>query len=251
LAGGDIRVDDPRAKPQVLRDLGLVEGALGAFDHVGPWVAVMYVHESRAALDRCLKLVSRLPGVDEVSPCFPFRPPPCNAVPTARDWLILKVLRGAPKEKLSGAARKVGIHPRTFSRRYAALIRANAIWSVPLLDFTRYTGAVATRLFVTLGPKAKVGLVARKLRELYPQLMLLENPEEVEYDRSAVPPNEGSFLSLLLHQESAGAVEDARTKALELPDVLGVEVLFPRRLHIYRDWFDEHIEQALLKRKGA
>lgn len=251
LAGGDIRVDDPRAKPQVLRDLSLIEGALGAFDHVGPWVAVMYVHESRAALDRCLRLVARLPGVDEVAPCIPFRPPPCSVVPTARDWLILKVLRAAPKERLGAAAHKIGVHPRTFSRRYASLIQGKAIWSVPLLDFTQYTGAVAARLLVTLSPKAKSRLVAQKLREAYPELMLLENPEEVDFDRSAAPQGEGTFLSLLLHQESAGAIEDARKKALDLPEVLGVEMLFPRRLYIYRHWFDEHIEKALSKRKES
>jgi len=60
--GIGIEVPDARAKPAVLRDLRLVDGVLGYFDHLGPFVALQVVDDSPAASARRLELISRLPG---------------------------------------------------------------------------------------------------------------------------------------------------------------------------------------------
>ena len=52
VAGGGVRVDDPRRKAEVLHALALVDGVIGGVDNVGPWIGLQYAHESTAALTR-------------------------------------------------------------------------------------------------------------------------------------------------------------------------------------------------------
>ncbi|MDX1534451.1 MAG: Lrp/AsnC family transcriptional regulator, partial [Thermoplasmata archaeon] len=96
VAGGGVRVDDPRRKAEVLRELALVDGVIGGVDHVGPWMSIQYAHESMAALKRCGRLVGALPGVDEVGTCLAFDPPRHSFEPDRRDWRILAAMRRAP-----------------------------------------------------------------------------------------------------------------------------------------------------------
>ena len=238
MAGGGVRVPDPRLKERVLADLGLIEGAAFAIDQVGPWIVVMFVYETEGSLDRCSRLARRIPGVAEMEPCVPFRCPATTLTPSALDWRILDALHRNPRASIAASARTVGISTKTFARRYDALIRDNAVWSVPVLDFTRYEGATLARFIVRAAPDMGVSDVLGRLETRFPSYILLE-------DQSKLPeslPVPMKLFSLFLHLSSAGEVEDAELEIRKVPGVEDVEVYFPRRLHVYDHWFAERLE---------
>lgn len=237
LGAVDVCVADVRAKRRVLEDFALVDGALFAIDHVGSWLAVNYATESQAAGERRARLVARLPGVAEVSPCYTFGASPCELTPSPLDWRILEALRRGPARSLEAAAREVGVSARTFHTRLDRLIRAKAVWSVPKLDFTRYVDAVFARFIIQLEPKAPRAPVAEALRKAYPDLIELSSPSEL-------PGVDQSLLDLSLHLESVGAAEAVQAAALGLPGVAGVEALFPLGIYTYPAWVDERVAQA-------
>ena len=52
------------------------------------------------------------------------------------------------------------------------------------------------------------------------------------------------MLDVGAHLDSVARAEDVQRELTLLDSVDDVEVLFPRRIHLYRGWFDEHIEVA-------
>ncbi len=241
FAGGSLRVDDVMEKPRLLAELGLLPGVVGAVDHVGPWVALLYVFESRDSLERSRQLLLRLPGVGEATPCVPFRAPRPSVEPSALDWRILQALRTAPTSSLGSTAGTVGISPKTLKRRLDRLIHGRAVWYLPLLDFTRYTKATVARFLVTTKSGHDSGSCAEQLRRRVPGLAYLVNAS------AAIdpPPDAPSMIDVGVHLDAVGQGEDLQASIRSMPGVEEVEVLYPRRIHTYPAWFDERIRAAV------
>jgi len=235
-----IRVDDGRKRTQALKDIGLVHGVVNALEYVGPWIGVSFVTESATAASRRLALLSRLNGVDEVLPAFDLPIPECSLEPTALEWRVLESLRRWPRGTLAYAARHVGVSQKTFTKHYDRLIKAKAIWCVPLLDFTCYGEGAMARLLVTHSPGASEGQVSTGLARHFPTIL-----DNLPVSLPGPPPRKLS--AVLIHLRSAAEAEEAHRTALTLPGVEDVEVLFPKRIHLYRDWFDERIGEALAR----
>jgi DNA-binding Lrp family transcriptional regulator len=239
LAGGAVRIDDPRSKPAFFRDFGFVEGAAFAVDQVGPWVVVMFVFQTERGLRRSEAMTRRLSGVSEIEPCIPFRSPTTTVDPSPLDWRILATVHDQPESEIVRWSRTVGVTPKTFSRRFESLSKDCAVWSIPRLDFTRFRGATVARFVVRLRPAAKSERLLEKMRATFPTFILLE-------DQSALPELEGpgiKLLALLLRLESPGEVEDAEREIRRSDEVEAVEVYFPRRIYVYDDWFREHLTE--------
>lgn len=241
VAVGDVRVDDPKARAQALEAIQLVDGILSGLDQVGPYTLLLYAVESEAALERCRRLVSQLPGVDEVSMCLPFEPPRNRIEPTATDWRILAALRRLPDAPLHEVAEEAGISRRTLTRRYGELLEASAIWSFPVLDFTCYRDAVLARFMVTLpDPGAVPGFANTCQRELE-EMVWWDAMEDV----SSQVELEQASVDVYCHLGSAAAVEEVQTWLLGLDGVEAVEVFFPKAWFVVPSWFDERISPRL------
>jgi DNA-binding Lrp family transcriptional regulator len=241
LAGGSVKISDSRGKERFFEEFGLVEGSAFAVDQVGPWVVVMFVFQSQRGLERSAGLTRRLAGVVEMEPCIPFHCPETTAQPSRTDWRILDALHSSPTANLVSCARRIGITPKTFARRYNSLVRGHAVWSIPRLDFTRYKGATVARFLVWLSPRADTQGVIDRLEKTFPSYILLEN-------QSGLPdlgPKAPRLLSLFLQTTSAGEVEDADRVIREVRGVEGVEMYFPRRTYVYDDWFAERLESCI------
>ncbi|MFZ0891424.1 MAG: Lrp/AsnC family transcriptional regulator [Thermoplasmata archaeon] len=237
LAGGSVRISDSRAKERFFRDFGLIEGAAFAVDQVGPWVVVMFAHQSERGLQRSAGLTRRLPGVAEMEPCIPFHCPETTMTPSRLDWRILETLAANPAEDISRCARTLGITSKTFTRRYNALIRDFAVWSIPQLDFSRYRGATVARFLIWLSPRTVSQSVLASLEQRFPSYILLE-------DQTGLPDTGSKavrLLSLFVQLSSAGEVEDADRVIREVDGVMDVETYFPRRLYVYTGWFGERL----------
>ena len=241
VAGGDIRVDDPRRKSQVLDALQLVDGVLSGLDQVGPYVLLLYALESETALNRCTRLIRQLPNVDEVSTCIPFEPPRSELEPTASDWRILRAFRKSPDRPFAIVAKEAGVGARTLTRRYGELLNANAIWSFPVLDFSHYRGAVMARFVVVLsGPGETPSLINACQRGLRQMVW-----SEAVADASPTMAADAPWVDVYCHLTSAGEVEEVHRWLLGLPFVKAVEVYFPRSWFVVTSWFDERIQHRI------
>lgn len=152
-------------------------------------------------------------------PCTPFHCPAATITPTHRDWPILKTLHLHPKSDIAECAQFAGISPKTFSRRYNALVVGRAVWAIPLLNFTRYEGASLARLLVWLGPQADARAVIDRLEAEFPSFILLEH----QSDLTDLGPEHPKLLSVLLRLASPGEVEDAGRVMLEVEGMVDVE----------------------------
>ena len=244
LAGGSVRIDNPKAKEGFFRDLSSVEGAAFAVDQVGQWVVVMFVVESERGLRRSVAQTRRLDGVSEMEPCIPFRCPPTTMVPGSRDWQVLEALRTHPTAAVSECAGSIGMSSKAFARRCNALIADKAVWSIPRLDFGCYRGATVARFLIWLDSKVETQRVLNRLVKTFPSFILLEDQSDI--------PDTGSrpmkLLSIFLQLSSTAEIEDVERSIRDVPGVVAAEVYFPRQNYVYDDWFVERIHSRIRMR---
>ena len=243
IGGGNLRVDALSEKRRILEDLGLVPGVISAVDHVGPWVALLFAFDSREGLERSRKLLARVSGVGEMSPCVPFRAPEPEVAPTRLDWRVIRALAAAPKKPLREVARSVPVSAKTLARRLERLVRARAIWYLPLLDFSRYRKSTVTRFVVTLRPGGEPSRAAAAAAKVVPGLSHLTDSSTLLAPGETLPP----MLDIIAHLESVGQADDIQVALEAIDSVMDVEVLFPRRFYLYRNWFGERTEATIAR----
>ena len=241
IAGGNLRVEDLRKKPRILEDLSLIPGLISAVDHNGDWVALLYAFGRPDELDRARRLVGRLSGVGEVTPCVPFIAPAPTMSPTRLDYRILDDLKLGPRRTFQEIARSVRISPKSLVRRLELLVRGRAVWYLPMLDFTAYNKAVVARFVIVLRPGNVSGPVADWVRRRVSGVTYLVDSSTLAGNEGPLPP----MLDVGAHLESIGGAEDVQRELQGLDQVEDVELLFPRRIFLYRTWFDDRIRAAL------
>ncbi len=241
-AATSVCVPDAARKVAVLDSIGLIDGVLHAIEHVGDWIGVALVDDSAAAVDRRSQLIARVPGVSEVDGLHRWTPPAVTRTPTALEWRIIAALRaGGPRATLAEMAASVGVSVNTFHSHYQALVRGNAIWSVPDLDFTCWHGTVFARLIVTLRAGVSVRAFAAEATRLVPGAWPATTPSGEDGKRLAV---------LNVQQASVGRVEDTVISLGALDGIEGIETLYPKRNRVYDSWFDEKVG-GMADRDGA
>jgi DNA-binding Lrp family transcriptional regulator len=241
IAGGNLRVEELSKKPQILEDLSLIPGLISAVDHNGDWVALLYAYGRPEELQRSRRLIQRLSGVGEVTPCVPFVAPIPTMVPTRLDFRILEDLKLGPRRTFAEIARSVRVSPKSLVRRLEQLARGRAVWYLPILDFTRYSKAVVARYVVLLKPDGNpVPIVDHVVHQL-PGVTYLFDSSRVAGAEAPLPP----MLDIGVHLDSIGQAEDVQRELGGLDGVMEVELLFPRRFYLYRTWFDDHIRSTL------
>lgn len=240
VGGTGVRVDDPAAKPGVLRDLALVDGVLSTIDHVGAWIALALVNEGPDELERRRQLVCRLRGVDEVVPCIPLGAPPCGATPTPLDWRILAAIRRTRKGSISEGAKDAGVSAKTFAKRYERLIEARAVWVLPLFDFTKWSGGTIVRFIVDLEPGVENRAVAEDVRARVRDVIQTFLPS------SAVAPGmPEDYLEVWAHLASAALVDEVELEIRATKGVTDVSSFFPRSFGAYATWLDARVAERL------
>ena len=241
IAGGNLRVEDLSRKPRILEDLSLVPGLISAVDHNGDWMALLYAYGRPDELERSRRLIERLSGVGEVTPCVPFVAPVPTMSPTRLDYRILADLKLGPRRTFQEIARSVRISPKSLVRRLELLVRGRAVWYLPILDFTVYGKAVVARFVVGLRQGHDSGSIADWIRRRVPGVTYLVDSSALAGSEGPLPP----MLDVGAHLDSIGQAEDVQRELRGLDPVEDVEVLFPRRMYLYRTWFDDHIRAAL------
>ncbi len=228
-----VRVDHPRRKPEVLRQVGLVDGVVSALDFLGEWLSVGLLGPDRASILRRVALIRGFTGVTDVDGPIFWQPPTPRRPLTPLDLRILRALRERPTATLSETARRVGVSTRTMTRRYAELVGDWAVWFVPVFDFSVLAPPVVS-LTLALRPGTPHEPILRALRRPFP-LLLETRPGSWAVDGST------DTLVAFLVLPSAARMEDLHRLAEGLDGVQGVELLTMVRMHAFPEWFDQHL----------
>lgn len=233
----EVRLSDPKARVRFLNDLELIDGIFVANFSLGPRTMVLAIADSAASQTRRARLIERIPGVEEILPSRTvWLPPPPSRLAT-KAWRLISELRENPDDSFAHLAGRLGITPKTFSRRYQALRTSNAILTYRVEDFSKFPGTVAT-LQIGLAAGADSRAVARRVEERLPGLL-----ELVFIDRRPYAPHDRLGYSTLV--TTVSSVEAVEAEVLEVSNVSGVRTIFVGGERAYRGWFDERVSQIL------
>lgn len=236
-----VRIDQPQHKAAFFEELGLVEGAYAAIDHVGPWIGVVFHVEHPDAVPRRTQHLARLPGVDHVEDPFPGTFPRPKVNPSRLDWRIVRELRRQPNAPLQETADRVGVTAKTLRRRYDNLIQGQAIGSVAVLDFRGYTGGALVRADLYLTDDADIAEVKMRFRDAVLEAVEI-NPAPPD-PPGATPPPHPNLAQFLVHIPSAAEADGVLVTASQLDGVAEAEILFPVCFHRYPQWIDERVDR--------
>ncbi|MHB8605622.1 MAG: AsnC family transcriptional regulator [Thermoplasmatota archaeon] len=229
-AAGGLKVA-PAAKSAVLDALAGVDGVLTRVEYLGEWIGVGHAFDTPEALAARLALFASLPGVASVQePFFP-PAPPVAVQPTPLDWRVMDALARLGVSSLAAVAADVGVSTRTITRRYERLVRAQALWYVPSLDFTVPRAGVMAKLIVSASPRADERAIAKRLGARFAHA-------------HTIPGHYGdgtAFFEVLDSFHTVGAVEDAEREVSAFPGVAEVESLFPKRFLAGGDWLRDRL----------
>ncbi|HXW67286.1 MAG TPA: Lrp/AsnC family transcriptional regulator [Thermoplasmata archaeon] len=230
----DVRVADPLGKDEVLPRIGLVPGAVGGIDLVGPWIAATFVLPPDVAPARTASLLRGLRGVAEVGDAVPWTPPMSPRTLSPLERRIVRVLRRFPTDSLASVARHVGVSTRTMTSRYGRLLDDRAVWFVPVLDF-RAIAEPVINLNLVFDTGAHRDAFARALRQLHPQSI----PFYRTQFGPALPDTVGSFFVVV---PSAARVEDLETWVRSNPGIQSQEALTMKRIFSFPETLDRLLE---------
>jgi DNA-binding Lrp family transcriptional regulator len=230
-----LRVDHPRAKPELFRRLGLVDGVVSALDFLGDWVTLGIIGSDPDAIERKVALLRGLVGVREIEGPDGWRVPAPKRALSPLDLRIVGALRERPEASLNETARRVGISTRTMTRRYSELVEDWAVWFVPVFDFTALVAPVVS-LNLTVRAGTSQDQVARALRRRYP--LLLESRT-----MGSLPGGESELVLVFVTLRSAASVEELYRFAETIEGVEAVELLTIVRMHAFPDWFDRKLAE--------
>lgn len=232
LVGVNARVDDPTQRPAFLDAVQRIEGAFGALEYVGEWVALIFaVPDNEEAQESDLvQQVARIRGVREATRFSMFHAPTSSSPLSPLDWRIVRALREDPKRTLDKVAEAVGVSTRTVRRRYDRLLAEEAVWFVPTMDFRRMSGAVV-RVNLWLRPRADRHQVAAAMRKRFPGAL-----------ETAMAPGELTEpVMAWMRFDSAALVEETRRELQSLEGVDEAELLFPVRTMLWPAWVEQRM----------
>lgn len=127
----ELRVGQPGEAHRILRDLGLVEGAVFArdlMDETERRIQVYLAASAEPAAQRRARLVARLASLKEVPTLRPYYIPPHTSPPSPTDWKVLRAVWQRPDSSITELARAVGVGQRTATRSYRSLLERNVCW---------------------------------------------------------------------------------------------------------------------------
>ncbi len=238
LLATEIPVPDPLGTDRVLEDLGLIDGvtdAWEAFHEDQRVVIVRYITEAPAAAARREKLLARLTPTGTLARRIALWVNPCTHELSSLDWRIVRAFAQSPQSSFHVIAREVGITPKTLTRRYSELLDSNALWWVPVFDFTQFPAAVL--VIAPNDPGARESVI-RELRIRFPHWAPIDSGSESLY---------GNGIAGFFHVNCAcvTAVDRLVREILGISGVDRVARYFPGRNVTYRAWFDQRIEERL------
>lgn len=163
-----IDVDSSAPKRNLVEKLRVVPGMTHVTVCYDSVIAFL-LHDDERSLPRQVELIRRLAEVPEV---FVARDafPECSGPLTARDWDLIRALRGNPRKPYGELAREVGMTGRTARIRLSKLTAQGAIFEWPSLNMRAASGGAFVFLRVLCSRDCKSEIAETMAAHLEPYL---------------------------------------------------------------------------------
>ena len=228
-----LRVDHHRSKPGLFQRLSLVDGVVSAMDFLGPWVSVAVVAPDPTSLQRRIRLIRQMPGVEEVDAPVHWRTPEPARALTPLEVRVARALRATPTATLSEIAQRVGVSTRTMTRRYSEMIERWTVWFVPIFDFTALSRPIVS-VNIRLRPGVAKEEISRAVRQRFPLAL--------DFAATGIGPEVSpQDLVVFVALPSPASLEELEQFLTAMEGVEGVESFLLVRMHDFPEWFDDHL----------
>ena len=227
-------VDQPGLKPEVIRQISLIDGVVSATEFLGTEINLGMIGRDSVQLKRRLRLLGALAGVKEVGPVENWIHRDVERRLTPLEIRLVQTLRADPMASLRDAARRMGISERTFTRKYTALVESSAVWFQPVFDFREVASAFIV-LRAVLAPEADTAAITHQLSSRYP--LVVELAQETDVAIGARVRQEWAVVL-----PSVASVDELTQYATSLEGVEDVEWSLPVRTYDFPHWFDERLD---------
>jgi DNA-binding Lrp family transcriptional regulator len=224
------------AKERVAKDAMLLDGVVGIYDYVGGHVCMQVLYRSRADLDRKVRLLMTLAGLEQPPAIYMQR-----KLPEARhklshlDWRIVQSLRGRAKRSFSEIADELGVSQRTVRRRVDRMTEHRDIDIVIDFDFGSLPGAHAFEIIVFCTPRATQSVWTAAVDLLRARYILIGRP----------PSPELGAVVITCFAFAQREIEAMRSAVDAIPGVDRTVVWFPVGGNYSGGWLDEAIQAMI------
>ncbi len=200
--------------------------------------------EPPADAARRQRALEKVSGCHLVTPPFEIPFPASTLGLTPRDWRILRSLRRSTELDWARAADEAGITLRSLERRVDRLMRANAIFFQPLLDFRRLPASVAW-VSVLYGTVTDPEVLWSELCTSHGDLLRIFPAVPVDvFLPAAGRPRAGGAVSFFLPVASGSSADELRRVLGSFPGVVDVQVGFPTQCGTVARGVDHRIARA-------
>lgn len=222
------------ATAQTMADLQAVDGVGIVERYLGPAIRVDLVERSPSAMDRRVRLVSRILGATDHSRYAPYPSSPVARQPTRLDWRIIQALRGRATRPLAEVADGLGVNTRTVTRHVDRLWAEGSIDTVVRLN----TGNVPGLLFAN---------VAIHFKEVPPAAVTQRLHQEFDAQWAycwSPPDHEVANLVMGLAFRSPSHMQETVDRIRAMPDVEGADGLLAAQSTTNEAWLTEALQRA-------
>jgi len=220
----------------MLESLSKVEGVLSARDYLddhGRSVRIYVVDDGPTGLERRSRLIQHISGSSRRLRAEPYWIPDPPGRLTALDWRIIACSRAYPEDSLLQTSARLGISPRTVTRRRDRLIDSHALW---WLLSTENSKLPIADLFVRLRDPSR----NREVRQLLDHE--IDGWIPCAADGFGQPPGQHSdLIAGLAIVDSPALLDRVSRRVAASAAVVSVRWRIPCGLRSFPEWFDRGI----------
>ena len=240
LATIDVPVRGPAQVDDLFDSLRMVDGVVAARDYLGEdgrSVRAYAICDTARELDRRRRLIARIASNPSELVCQEYWVPETLESLSRLDWRIVALYRSMPEIRLREAAARLGVTPKTLSRRRDRLVDSHALWWLLTSDSGMLS--VATYYVRLENPSWRY----RVKEALGTRVKGWVPCADDGFGR--MPSWDLDTVAGLSFVDSPASIDSVARDMLEIPGVAAVTWKVPRGFRSYGDWFDRAIRSEL------
>lgn len=191
------------------------------------------------------RALEKVGGCRLITPPFDLPFPKPGVALTPRDWRILQSLRRSTELDWARAAEEARMTLRSLERRVDRLMRANALFFQPLLDFRRLPASVAW-VSLLCGTEMDARSFWTRLKQSYHDVLRIDPavPVDIFLPAEGRPPS-GGAVTFFLPVASGSSADQVRRELSNFPGVVEAQVGFPTQCSTVASGVDDRIARVM------
>ncbi|MDA4114093.1 MAG: AsnC family transcriptional regulator [Thaumarchaeota archaeon] len=219
-----------QSKQRIVSQLKLVEGVVLIISFLDdPGFRLVFYYSDEVDLDRKIRLVSSICGVDNPSASWKIPFPRCDMKLKKTDWEIARLIFKDSRKNFSEIAKDIGVSTRTVRRRLTLMAEGSSFFSNPVVDVKKVDGFVYFFLVSYRNTKEK-SVSDAGLRKEIERIIFLDSNAELYTVIAAVCKNVSGAEKISDRLKVRDGVKEVLVRVVE--DMIIVD-----------DWIDHELEK--------